>query len=283
MEVIVLKGFDQGTVLYGIRSARYPGVNCYAVIISASCDIANDKVEKIYYLVGVRAKEWFTTEYAYRQVYAEKIKSLFKKIDKEFEKHSLNAELLQNFSREEVEHIIDVQEIKKTYKESLRKIYNEFSTFCQTEMTEESRKEAIKKDEKPIKNFLKSIAKEQIFHYYYLPEASYLEHGKKDMGLIIDLQEIDSIPIKDMHKIRSPGIDKLVLSKYSPEEAERLEKKYFLQGPTDFVDTEGCICSPWREHLMQRFSHDFVRIGIDGATDEDYDQLISKIRGEEKR
>ena len=277
MEVEALEGFDQGTVLYGVRSGRYPNVNCYAIIISASCDIANDKVSKLYYLVGVKAQEWFATEYAYRQVYSEKIRDLFKKFNDEFRKYSLNARLMQGFSREEVETIIKSEKIRTKEMEQLLKIYDKFAMFCQPNMSYENRVAAIREDSKQIKTFLKQIAKEQIFHFYYLPEEAYLQNGKKDSGLIIDLQEIDSIPLEDLSKIKTPGIDKLILSKYSDEDAYRLEKKYYLENEDDFVAVEGCISSPWREHLMQRFSHDFVRIGIDGATDADYEQLIGKI------
>lgn len=63
---------DQGSVLYGLRSDRYPGIPCYGIVITASCDIANSKVSKIYCLIGVDAKQWFCTEYGYRQAYSQK-------------------------------------------------------------------------------------------------------------------------------------------------------------------------------------------------------------------
>ena len=44
---------NQGTVLYGMRSEKYPEKMCYAVIISARCDIANNKITKLYYLIAV--------------------------------------------------------------------------------------------------------------------------------------------------------------------------------------------------------------------------------------
>ena len=45
----------------------------------------------------------------------------------------------------------------------------------------------------------------------------------------------------------------------------------------DFVGIEGKISSPWREHLIQRFSHSFARIGLDGATSVDHAKLASSI------
>lgn len=50
---------DQGTIIYGIRSDKYPNLRCYGIIITASCDIAQQKVSKLYYLLAIDATEWF--------------------------------------------------------------------------------------------------------------------------------------------------------------------------------------------------------------------------------
>ena len=59
----------QGTVIYGLRSDKYPEVACYAVIISARCDIANDKIDKLYYLTAVNVRDWFCTECGFKETY----------------------------------------------------------------------------------------------------------------------------------------------------------------------------------------------------------------------
>ena len=38
----------QGTVITSIRSQKYKNQSCYGIIISARCDIANNKISKIY-------------------------------------------------------------------------------------------------------------------------------------------------------------------------------------------------------------------------------------------
>lgn len=48
----------QGTILCSIRSDKYPTTRCYGIIISAMCDIAQGKVDKIYLLTAIDAKEW---------------------------------------------------------------------------------------------------------------------------------------------------------------------------------------------------------------------------------
>lgn len=96
-------------------------------------------------------------------------------------------------------------------------------------------------------------------------------------GLIVDLQEIEYMSFLDASNIVNPGIDNMIINDYSIDEQERYRKTFWLEEEQDFVKIEGKICSPWREHLMQRFSNCFARIGLDGATDSDYSKIVSQI------
>lgn len=268
---------DQGSILFGICSEKYPNTRCYGIIISASCDIANCKVPKLYYLIAVDAQEWFSTDIGYNQAYAETVKNLFNQLKAEADKHSLSATLLTDFTDEEFELIISSGIPKDKDQKKIRSIYQKYRIFSQLNMSNEQRKVAIRTDKRPIINFLEKVSKGEIMHFYYLPQEAYRKDGAKSKGLIIDLQEIEILPLKDVEMLRSPGIDYLVLPNQAADEQERLKKHYWLNNEDDFVASDGIISSPWREHLMQRFSHGFVRIGIDGATIEDYSQLANTI------
>jgi hypothetical protein len=60
------------------------------------------------------------------------------------------------------------------------------------------------------------------------------------------------------------------------QEIKRLTTAYWLNEDSDFVDYEGTIKSPWCEHLMQRFSNAFIRIGITDPTSEDFKAVITQ-------
>lgn len=273
-----MRQLDQGTIFCGIRSEKYPNLQCYGVVISASCDIANEKIKKIYYLLGISASEWFCTEASYRVVYQEKRKNVLDKLIPQFNNSSLDATILQTFSPDEVDSVIDHEVEKDKTRSSLKKEYREYLKFCKEGMSENERRQAIRADSKPAVNFLTRIGKGEIFHYYYLPEKAYLEKNERlNSGLIIDLQEINFISLADALRIVTPGIDKLTLAKEEEHERDRLEKTFWLEKTDDFVDIEGKVTSPWREHLMQSFSRDFARIGIDGAKEADYKQLLERI------
>ena len=56
--------------------------------------------------------------------------------------------------------------------------------------------------------------------------------------------------------------------------------KFDVNQYSDFVDFEGTIQSPWCEHLMQRFSHAFIRIGLSDPTKRDFEDVITKCYSE---
>lgn len=154
---------DQGSVLYGLRSDRYPGIPCYGIVITASCDIANSKVSKIYCLIGVDAKQWFCTEYGYRQAYSQKITSSFKDFKHICDRFSLDATSLSSFTTEEVHLVVQANISQKTDQQKILEEYQKFSKYSPPHMNDEKRKQCIQCDPKPVISFLKDIEKERIF------------------------------------------------------------------------------------------------------------------------
>ena len=76
------------------------------------------------------------------------------------------------------------------------------------------------------------------------------------------------------------GIDFEVVNNLNNNDLKQtLSRHLFLESEESLVDVEGIICSPWREHLMQRFSQGFIRIGLDGATDSDFDSISRRVIG----
>lgn len=273
-----MDGLDQGTVLLGLRSDKYPGIPCYGIVITASCDISNDKVAKLYLLTGVDAKRWFSTEYAYHQVYDAKIENLFKPVEDMCRRFSLDADEIRKFTVEDVQAVIKDYLTRKTDLDKFERLHQQYAAYCRPGMDDKARRLAVQQDTKPALNFLKEVGKEKIFHFFYLPKAAYLQNSSQmDDGLIIDLQEITAISMRDAKRIVGEGIDNLILIRENEGERARLRAQFWLEGEEDFVAIEGKVISPWREHLMQRFVRDFARIGLNGATEHDYEKLVKSI------
>jgi len=169
---------------------------------------------------------------------------------------------------------------KQAAKDKLINTYLKYKKYTDAFTNQNHRNEIIKEDTPPIVMFLEKVGKNEINHYYYLPEAAYKNSQNRSDGLIVDLQEIDSLSLSDASRIETDGIDALLLpSILDSEEQLRLKTHYWLDKPENFVMFESQIQSPWREHLMQRFSHAFIRIGLDGAEKKDYEVLATKVGG----
>lgn len=301
---------DQGTVIYGVRSSKYPTIPCYAVIITARCDIAQKKVPKYYFLVAVDASEWFCTEHGYEIVYRETIQNLRNSISSMASEIDLNGDVLISLSSDDLETVIsnkrreysgNKKQIGKV--DSLLSKITEYNIFDRAGMNDRQRSEAIKRKTKPSVEELMKIDKGDRNHYYYLPQHAYLRNSIYNKGLIVDLLEIGKLSLKDAGMIKTPGIDYQVLPKLpAPEdmievintgiqqeidrmlsdihENRRLSTNYWLNDDSDYVAIEGVIQSPWCEHLMQRFSNAFIRIGIDNPTQKDYSDVIARCYSE---
>lgn len=272
---------EQGTIIYGIRSDKYAEVVNYAVVISARCDIANKKISKIYYLNAVNAREWFCTKCGFSKVYSDLIKNKKNAFSQEVSRYLINGDILLQFSREDVENIISNKETNERKRKSIFEKYYAVLELIDEEMTKSKRADIVSSNTKPVIEFLDKIMQGAMNHYFFIPMDAYKSNGIFDDGIIVDLQEISSLPIEDAEAIVSPGIDYKNLSQLKKEDVERYKKMYWLENEDEFVDIEATIKSPWCELLLQRFSNDFIRIGVDGANKSDYERLAKNIKGEE--
>lgn len=296
---------EQGTVIYGIRSEKYPSVPCYGVVITARCDIAQNKVPKYYFLVAVDASDWFRTQYGYNLVYKQKINNLKQQIKDIANEFDLNGEVLISLSSDELDTIfsdvhIQIENEKKKLKklDSLKEKIALYHFYLSKGDSDEFRGNVIKSDSQPAVEFLKDIDQGKQMHLYFLPQHAYLKNKTMSKGIIIDLLEIRELSIDDARRIMTPGIDFQLLNKRtSPQdvieiitggnahdvermlseniETIRLSKDYWLKNDSDYVAIEGNTMSPWCEHLMQRFSNAFIRIGLDNPTQKDYEDIIA--------
>ena len=268
---------SQGTVIYGIRSTKYPEISCYAVIISARCDIANRKISKVYYLTAAVASEWCCTKNGFDQIYEDKRKQDKRNMRDRLGKHQINLEVLDTFSLDEAEKVISSNVAKLREEE---KIFDAYKKYCKIKDCSkiETRKEILRENGKEMVQFLSDISSGKRYHYFFVPQRMYQSNGSMDDGLIVDLQEIGMISMEDCDTIKTPGIDFQRLSEIKEEdEQSRLKKAYWLNGNDDFVSIEGNIISPWCELLMQRFSSDFIRIGVDASTKNNFEKLVGGI------
>lgn len=276
-KTIHMNDVTQGTVIYGIRSEKYPEIMSYAIIISARCDIANNKISKLYYLSAVNVKEWFCTKHGFSETYKEKIGNCKNALKQKFDKYSLNVDLMLSLNKSQVMQILCKNEPSEKKLSKLINEYEKVYNLINANDTNSDRKKLVKEISDLAHKLLTEITKGSINHYFFIPQYTYLNNGVKNNGLMVDLQEIGIIPISDVKRLKSPGIDYKILFNESEYERIRLQEMYWLFDDGDFVGIEGIIQPPWCELLMQRFSNGFTRIGVDAATSTDYMELVDSI------
>lgn len=308
---------DQGTVIYGIRSEKYPTTVCYGIIVTARCDIAQEKVPKYYYVVGVEAKTWLITSCGYHVAYEDVINGKRDAVKMKAAALGLDGDTLVGWEDNKVDAVLkNVAEKNPGDRKhtnavkNLRTAINEYHIYSKPNMADADRKKAICSNKKPAITCIRDIDLGKKLHFYYLPEDAYLANGNKGKGIVVDLLEIDTISLEDIKRICSAFCTNTIIHENLPKipelgeiqriihdrderalhevfqrfnEYQRMTNKYWLEEDDSFVDIDGTIQSPWCEHLMQRFSNAFTRIGIDNPTNNDYENVVSQIEREESK
>ena len=139
--------FDQGTIIHGIRSDKYSSNRCFGIVITASCDIANCKVSKFYYLVAVDVKDWIISDIGFREIFNQYIIQTEIDISDAVQKNQLDWKSLKSFSVKEA-----IQVINANCKNPTKVIekYKKYVYFNKQALTIEQKKQTAKEKQNSI-------------------------------------------------------------------------------------------------------------------------------------
>lgn len=267
----------QGTIITGIRSDKYPNIRCNGVVISARCDLANCKISKIYYLIAVPSDEWLLSDEGFNIVLTQKQNELEDKLQTKFSGSGLDWSTLKTFSIEEFATVIRDREVG--LKCNTDKILNDFQTFknyTSKSLETKEKRTILQNESKSVTSSFLKIANGQMMHYIYVPENAYIKNADINRGLIIDLQELEYISVKDAERLANCEID-IQNKDLSEIDKQRYNNCFFLMDWPGYAMPEFDIVSPWIEYIMQRFSNAFIRIGVDGPQKEDVQSMVSRV------
>ena len=264
-----MQKLDQGTVIYGIRSEKYPEVRCYGIIVSARCDVANCKVRRLYYIIGVDVNDWIVTETGFTHVLNAKLREIEGRIYTTVKEAGLDPDTLLTFDEKSVRRVLAEETDKKTA-ETILRLHHDYRIYFTKDI--EERRKLIKANLKTVRAQVREINKGKHVHLYYLPQAAYMDKEELLKGLIVDLQELEAISIADAEVLEKGQIDRK-LREF--DKTDHYNKFCWLEAEDDFAAIDCQIKSPWCEHLMQRFSNSFIRIGLDGPSDKDFDRMFA--------
>ena len=267
----------QRTIITGVRSDKYSNIRCNGVVISARCDLANCKISKIYYLIAVPSDDWLLSDEGFNIVLSQRQNDLEDKLQTKLGGSGLDWSTLKSFSVEEFSTVIHDQEVGlKKDTDKVLEVFRTFKNYTSKYLELGDKKAILQNESKSVASSLLKIANGQMMHYIYVPENAYIKDGSIDRGLIIDLQELEYISIRDAERLVNCEID--IQSKdLSEVDKQRYNNCFFLMDWPGYAMAEYDIASPWTEYIMQRFSNAFIRIGVDGPQKEDVQSMVSRV------
>ena len=267
----------RGTIITGVRSDKYSNIRCNGVVISARCDLANCKISKIYYLIAVPSDDWLLSDEGFNIVLSQRQNDLEDKLQTKLGGSGLDWSTLKSFSVEEFSTVIHDQEVGlKKDTDKVLEVFRTFKNYTSKYLELGDKKAILQNESKSVASSLLKIANGQMMHYIYVPENAYIKDGSIDRGLIIDLQELEYISIRDAERLVNCEID--IQSKdLSEVDKQRYNTCFFLMDWPGYAMAEYDIASPWTEYIMQRFSNAFIRIGVDGPQKEDVQSMVSRV------
>ena len=255
-----MKKVTQGTLIYGMRSSKYPGVMTYGIIISAACDLAQDKIDKVYYLTAIPIKEWLCSDKGFQLVTATPASNYRDNLLKNLEKYKLSWDVVQTLSPYEFELVAAQCISKKGDRDAALVQFEKYYRIAKGNLTFEEKAEVYLSESKAAAGFLGDILSGSNTHYIFIPNQALSEPISEDQGLIVDLLELDYFPTELVKKIADSKIDCKTMS---DSEIAVYDERFFLREDPGFAYPIDGITSPWREYVLQHFSNCFVRIGVD--------------------
>lgn len=254
-----MEDITQGTLISGVRSTLYPGVTVYGIIISAACDLAHDKIDKVFYLTAIPLNEWLCSDEGFRTITASYASDNKKALLEILEKNELSWDVVQTLSPAEFE-IVATQCIKKGERDSAKKRFEKYYQISKEKLNSKEKAEVYRSDLKTVSNFLGGILTGSNTHYIFIPNQALSAAIPDVQGLIVDLLALDFFPLELVERIRKGAIDREIMS---DAEIADYDKRFFLKENPGFAYPLPRVASPWREYLLQHFSNCFARIGVD--------------------
>lgn len=262
--------FTQGSILEDVRSKRYNGIRCKGVVITARCDIFNDKVNDYHYLTAISLSDWIY-EIIYFEIIDELINDVMNNIKGYAKDKKLDYETLVSFGIDRVKIVLEAnakgqKEITKV-NEWIEK-WKRYNEYQQKEISRELRKDILMEyGTKKLKNKIKPVYNGPYKKFCFIPSQAYKTDSSLVDGIVIDLQDIHQVDKRIISDILAYKYDFKLID--TIEEREIINKAFFFENENDFVIVDNKIESPWIEYLLQLFANTYIRIGVDNANEDE--------------
>jgi len=258
----------------------------FGVVITAHCDMANDKVSSVNYLPIVPFCQWCMTEC--NTVLCKNFKTeILGKIGRLLEDNEVSSELLKY---ESIEKIIQIHFERRLPDRKIQKVIDNLMTenakliklkelSAKNSLTNAELATLIRLNNKSFEKYSTECIKNKLPDFYFLPVVS-LENGDDGQGYVVLLRMIYSIP-SELAKAVANGLTSAEYEKQAQVNPAWAGKLSMLD-EEDFAMPVGQLESPHLEHLMQKFSILYTRIGLEDIPDQVVGKVYNSVIGEPK-
>lgn len=236
----------QGSVFYRAYAEDYSDFINYGLVITARCDISQEKAPIYSYLPLISFDNWFLGEFT-KVLYNKVNKSVYKNLISAFSQIGGSELLLETYGLDVLEKRFS-DEGKKAQRENFFKKVQEYK-LLQRLLSDEIEVKEVKSIINSSKLFLSESEKivddlisQNLAGYYFIDDIT------NDGAHVLKL--------RDVYHIKSSYALEL-------KNGTRLPNVDYGEDQNEVSFTVGEIKSPYIEHILQKFTNIFSRIGID--------------------
>lgn len=270
----------QGTIFSCALAEDYDGCEVYGLVITARCDVTNDKVDVYNYIPIVTFDDWIVRDGA-RSIAERTLKSSIGEMKSILTQNGIASSILNTISYNEIiRTIFDAEDstpkIKSRREHFVKHVRRyEAARACIESTPPTSASNFLLNLEKAeAGKLVKELCSNSIAEAYYLPAVEPQGDGS---GYVALLREIRHIP-RILAKAIASGLDKANYAALRAAHARCGDRLSILDD--GFAWPTGVIQSPFIEHLMQRLTLLFSRIGVSDVSEATVKRLQAKIPAE---
>ena len=253
----------QGSIINHCIAEDYPNSIVWGCVITPRCDLEHrGKVPTVHYLPIVELTDWIN-HYLKPKLKEQWKKDVYSRINTELKSCGAGEDLMKIF--QEKDSILQIaKEIMKEKK------FTAFQALCDGffDGNTNAEKEYITK-EKIIKPHIDRLIRNEI-HGFYL-----IESWNKDFP------DYKVILLRDVRRMQYD----IALSFGKWFSGQGKKRDFFFDNdlspvndPEDYYMIESCICAPFIEHILESFSYNFTRIGIEDHGEELFGALSLTVK-----
>lgn len=239
---------EQGAVFCGGISENYKGNELYGIIITPRCDISNNKVHFFNYLPVIPYQDWIINDFW--NVFQEQLLcSLIDNLKRSLSNKGVSESVVDRFSIHKIKEVFISKYSKKgeitkfeTLLSNIKEVQSDIDSL-------DEKYQILEKYEKLAKGILKDIVNNRNPNFHII--ESWEDDNKYYIILLREIKKITYDIGMNLYKgIESCGLQK---EDFKLNDLNPRTKLYYI---------EKTLSSPYIEHLIQRFTGNFNKIGV---------------------